>query len=239
LGGASDTPVKNLADPKRPTLREKLSQATSDMTGTIVGRLNGMLYCLRTDIARNLYLPRDVLANDDGFFKAAICSDFFRAPVDPSKVVSVREATHLYEPYLSLHDVLNNQKRQMIGQATVYVIVEYLYTLPEADRANLAATLQRLEARDPDWLKKLINVHLAHTRYFWRLIPGILSFRWQRLARLRGVQRLTHFPAAAVGFAVTLIACWQASRFLRRGVSNYWPKTVRQPIPATPLIGVK
>lgn len=239
LGGASDTPVKNIANPDRPTLRERLSLATSEMTGTIEGKLNGMLYCLRTHIARNLYLPRDVLANDDGFFKAAICTDFFRAPLDPSKVVSVRAATHLYEPYLSLHDVLNNQKRQMIGQATVHVIIEHLLTLPEKDRAQLAATLQRLEAGDPDWLKRRIDAHVARTGFFWRLFPGVLGFRWRRLGRMRGWQRVTHFPAAAAGFGVTLVACWQAARFLRRGVVNYWPKTARQTISAGPMLGAK
>ena len=239
LGGASDTPVKNFANQARPSLRERLSRATSEMTGTIAGRLNGMLYCLRADIARNLYLPRDVLANDDGFFKAAICTNSFQTPLDPGKVVSVREATHLYEPYLSLRDVLNNQKRQMIGQATVHVVIEYLMTLPAPERARLAETLQRLEVRDPDWLKKLIDAHVVRTRWFWRLFPGILGFRWRRLAQLHGVKRLTYFPAALAGFAVTLVACWQAARFLRRGVSNYWPKTVRQIIPTTPVLDLK
>lgn len=239
LGGASDTPVKAVADRNRPTLRERLSLATSEMTGTIEGRLNGMLYCLRTDIARNLYLPLDVLVNDDGFFKEAICTNFFRAPSDPSKVVSVRAATHLYEPYLALRDVVNNQKRQMIGQATVHVMVEYLLTLPERDRAQLAATLRRLDASDPDWLKKKINAHVARTGFFWRLFPGILGFRWRRLGRLRGWKRVTHFPAAAAGFGVTLVACWQAARFLRRGATNYWPKTGRQTVAVEPLLGAK
>jgi len=239
LGGASDTPVKNIAHQGRPTVRERLSLATSEMTGTIAGRLNGMLYCLRADVARNLYLPRDVLANDDGFFKAAICTNFFQTPLDPSKVVSVREATHLYDPYLSLRDVLNNQKRQMIGQATVHVIIEYLLTLPRSERAQLAATLQRLEASDPDWLKKLIDAHVRRTVFFWRLFPGILGFRWRRLARMQGLRRLTHFPAALAGFGVTLVACWQAARFLRRGVTNYWPKLARQTVPVTPLLDAK
>jgi glycosyltransferase involved in cell wall biosynthesis len=239
LGGASDCPIKNIAGKTAPSWRERLSLATSDLTGTIEGRLNGMLYCLRTPIARNLYLPRDVLANDDGFFKAAICTDFFRAPLDPRKVVSVREATHLYEPYLSLRDVLNNQKRQMIGQATVHVIIEYLLTLPEPDRAHLAATLQRLEARDPDWLKKLIALHVNRTRFFWRLFPGILGFRWRRLARMSGAKRITHFPATVAGFAVTLVACFQAARFLRRGVANYWPKAARQPMSAETVLSAK
>jgi glycosyltransferase involved in cell wall biosynthesis len=228
LGGASDTPRKNIAGKARPSLRERLSLATSEMTGTIAGRLNGMLYCLRADIARNIHLPRDLGATDDGFFKEIICTDFFCAPSDPTKVVSVRGATHLYEPYLSVRDVLNNQKRQMIGQTTVHVLAEYLRTLPASERADLAATIRRHEARDPDWLKKLIDAHLARTRRFWRLFPGILGFRWRRLAQLRGTRRLTHFPAAAAGFAVTLVACWQASRFLRGGMAAYWPKVARQ-----------
>lgn len=239
LGGASDTPVKNIGITGRPSLRERLSLATSEMTGTIAGRLNGMLYCLRAAIARNLYLPRDVVANDDGFFKAAICTNFFRAPLDPSKVVSVRAATHLYEPYLSWRDILNNQKRQMIGQTTVYVIVEYLMSLPEAERAQLAHTLRQHEARDPDWLKKLINAHLSRTRFFWQLFPGILGFRWRRLGQMRGLRKLTHFPAAAAGFVVTIIACAQASRFLRRGVSTYWPKTARSTILVAPPLNAK
>lgn len=234
LGGASDWPVKNVQGKKHRSVRERLSLATSDMTGTIEGRLNGMLYLLRAGIARKLYLPRDLIANDDGFFKAAICTDFFREPLDPSKVVSVRAATHLYQPYLSPREVVNNQKRQMIGQTTVHVTIEYLKTLPEARRAHLADTLRHNERRDPDWLKKLVEAHLARTHFFWQLFPGILGFRWRRLGAMRGLRKLTHFPAAAAGFVVTLIACWQAARFLRRGVETYWPKAVRTAILTAP-----
>ena len=239
LGGASDFPRKSVANRARLSTRERLSLASSDMTETIEGRLNGMLYCLRSDIARNLFLPRDLGAPDDGFFKAAICTDFFRAPSDPSKVVSVRGATHLYHPYLSMRDVLNNQKRQMIGQTTVYVLIEYLKALPEPERACLGATIRRNEGRDPDWFRKLIDAHVAQTHVFWKLFPGILTFRWQRLGKMRGIRRLTHFPAAAAGFIVTLVACWLALRFLRRGVSNYWPKTERQVIDATGGVAAK
>ncbi len=237
LGGASDNPVKNIAAGRSPSLREQLSLAASDMTGTIEGRLNGMLYCLRSGIARNIYMPRDLGATDDGFFKAAICTDFFSARLDPSKVVSVVAATHLYEPYLSLRDVLNNQKRQMIGQTTVHVIITCLMTLPTADRINLGATLRRNEERDPDWLKRLIDAHVAR-HAFWALFPGILTFRWRRYRQMGERRRFRHMAAAVAGTALTLAACWQASRFLRRGrgATTYWPKTVRHAIlPETQL----
>ncbi len=230
LGGASDWPCKNIVGKMRPSLRERLSLATSDMTGMIEGRLNGMMYCLRVEVARNIYLPRDLGATDDGFFKTLICTDFLCAPLDASKVVSVRGATHLYEPYLSWRDVVNNQKRQMIGQTTLYVVFDYLRGRPEAERAQLADTIRELEARDPDWLKKLIDAHVTRVRYFWLLFPGLLGFRWRRLGQLRGVRRLTHFPAAATGFVITLVASWQAARFLRGGIVPFWPKTVRQPV---------
>lgn len=239
LLGASDWPVKDIAFKRRQTMRERISLATSDMTGNIVGRLNGMLYCLRTEVARNLYLPRDVVANDDGFFKAAICTDFFRAPSDPTKVVSVRQATHLYEPYLSIRDVVNNQKRQMIGQTTVYVIVEHLKTIPIEERTYFAETLRALDQHDPDWLKRLIQEHMKTVKHFWQLFPDLLTFRWKRWAQLRGFQRVTHFPATVAGFGLTLVASWHAARHLRRGVSTYWPKTQRQTINATPQLSAK
>jgi hypothetical protein len=73
---------------------------------------------------------------------------------------------------------------------------------------------------------------VAPPRRFWQLFPGLLGFRWKRLAKMHGRKRLTHFPAAAAGFVITLMACWQASSFLRRGsgVSAFWPKTARQAI---------
>ena len=80
----------------------------------------------------------------------------------------------------------------MIGQTTVHVLIEHLRTMPESDRANLGETLRRNDARDPDWLRRLIDAHVARPRRFWRLFPGILGFRWRRLARMRGGRRLTH-----------------------------------------------
>jgi glycosyltransferase involved in cell wall biosynthesis len=236
---ASGFPRKDITGKARLSLRERLSLAGSDMNDITEGRLSGMLYCLRAAVARNLYLPRDLIAVEDGFLKAAICTDCFRSPVDLTRVVAVRGATHLYEPYLSLNDYLNNQKRQMIGQTTVHVAIEYLKTIPEADRANLGATMRRSDSCDPDWLKRQVNLHLARNPTFWQLFPGIIGLRWRRLGKMRGRRRITHFPAAAAGFAATILACWRASRFLRRGVTAYWPKTARRTILSPGNLSVK
>jgi hypothetical protein len=219
---------KSIEFKQRKSFWDRISLATSSMTGTLEGCFSGQLYCMRAGIARNLYLPRDLGATDDGFFKAAICTNFFNEKMDVRRVVRAPNAAHVYAAYLSVSEVLNNQKRQMIGQTSVHVLVEYLKTLPPAERANLAEAMELRERTDPDWLRKLVDQHLARVRFFWRLFPGILTFRFRRLWKLEGRRKLTHFPAAMVGLAVTLIACARAFQFLKRGQTYYWPKAGRQ-----------
>jgi glycosyltransferase involved in cell wall biosynthesis len=230
---------KDILFKPRKTVWDRISIATSDMTGTIEGRISGQLYCLRGTVARNLYLPRDLSANDDGFFKQVICSDWLTAPLDASHIVTVPDAEHIYEAYVAPRDILNNQKRQMIGQTCVHVLLEYLKTLSFEDRRDLANTLKRHESRDPDWLKKLLSAHLREQRYFWRLFPGLVTFRFKRLWKMRGLRKLTHLPAACAGFVVTMIACYRAHKTLRSGATQYWPKPTRQTILSMPQVRAK
>jgi glycosyltransferase involved in cell wall biosynthesis len=236
---ASDRQYKEIFFKEKKTLRDRLSLATSNMTGTIAGRFTGQLYCMRAEIARNIYLPRDLGATDDGFMKAVICTNFLTAELDPERIVTAPDAAHIFEAYVSTRDVLNNQKRQMIGQTTVHVVLGYLKTLSVEERLNFAETIRQLEARDPDWLKRLIDEHVGRTRYFWQLFPGLLGFRFRRLLKLRGIHCLTHLPAACAGFVVTMISCWRAYHFMRRGQTAYWPKATRQTILSVPPVGAK
>ncbi len=239
VSATSGRQCKDILFKERKTLWEKLSLRTSEMTATIEGQITGQLYCMRANIARNLLLPRDLSANDDGFFKAAICTDFFSRPLDPSRIATAPDAAHIYEAYLSVKDILNNQKRQMIGQTGVHVLLEYVRKLPPELRRDLAGTLRQHEACDPDWLKRLISLHVRSRPFFWQLFPGILTFRFRRLWKMKGWRKLTHLPAATAGFVVTLIACSRAHRALRRGTTQYWPKPTRQTILSVPPVGAK
>jgi len=226
---ASGRQHKDIEFKAHKTLRDRISLATSDLTGTIEGRFTGQLYCLRASIARRLFLPRDLGAVDDGFFKAAICTEFFEHEPDGRRIAQAPRAAHVYQAYVAPAEVLNNQKRQMIGQTTVHVLVEYLKTLPTEERSDLAVLLRRLDEEDPDWLKRRVDRHIASIRFFWQLFPGLLTFRFKRLARLKGIRRLTHLPATLAGFAVTMLACARAHRFLKGGSTYYWPKAERLP----------
>lgn len=237
---SSGRQVKDILFKERKTLRDRISLATSNLSAAVQnGMLCGQLYCLRARVARNIYLPRGLGAVEDGFIKAAVCTSGFTRDSDPARVVLAPEAAHIFEAYVTPADVLKNQKRQMIGQATVYVLVEHLKRLPFEQRCTLADALRQMEQRDPDWLKKEVSRHLAAHPRFWQLFPGALTFRWQRLGKMPGLKKLTHLPATVAGSVVTAIACYRAHATLQSGVTQYWPKAARQTILSVPQLGAK
>ncbi|HTD87453.1 MAG TPA: hypothetical protein VK850_12820, partial [Candidatus Binatia bacterium] len=198
----------------------------SRMTQSAAAQLTGQLYCIKSSIARNIYLPADLAACEDGFIKALACTYFLTHEVRPKHIVVAPSASHIFEAYVSLGDILNNQKRQMIGQTIVHLLVDReLKQLSLEQKLNLAETLREREAADPNWLKLLIGEHMRRIRHCWQLFPNLLSSRFQRLKGLRGIQRITHLPIAFAALAISLLASHRAYRALRAGYLDYWPDT--------------
>lgn len=225
---AVDLPRKDIVFKKRKTLWDRLSLGASQMTGSARGQLCGQLYCIRAEVARNIYLPKDLCACDDGFIKALVCTDFLMHQVWPWRIVAAPEAAHTFEAYISPRGILKNQKRQMIGQTIVHVLVDkYLQNLPVAKRMKLADALSEKEQADPNWLKLLIREHIQRTKYWWRLYPDLLSHRFKRLAGLNWLKRIACFPAAAAGFLVALVSSFMAYTSLKNGATDYWPRAER------------
>ena len=209
---------------ERRTWSERLSLATSAMTGAEARRICRQLFCVRTNVARNLVIPRDLETSEDGFIKEIICTDFLTRDGSTTRIAVAPEAAHIFEANVTAQQVLEAQTRQMLGQAAVHVAIEYLKTLPWNDRVNLAETIRRLESRDPDWLKRLIAEHLRAQRFSWQLVPGMVKTRFRRLWRLSPWQRVTHFPAACAAVAVTFVASASARRSLQKGMTPYLAK---------------
>jgi hypothetical protein len=222
---ATDQPLKDIAFKPNKSVLERISLATSAMTRAGDAQLTGQLYAIRATVARNIYLPASLAACEDGFIKNIVCTDFLTRDVDGRRIVRAKDAAHVFEAYTSPLDVLHNQKRQMIGQTILHVLDRHLRSLSPAERTQLAATLEEMDRADPLWLKRLIGEHVRASPRFWQLFPGIVTFRFQRLARMRGTERLTHLPATLAGFVVTMIACSMAHRFLKQGYTDFWPDT--------------
>jgi glycosyltransferase involved in cell wall biosynthesis len=218
-------PCKDIAFKSRRAVNERLSLAMSQMTRAADGQLCAQLYCMRAPIARNLYLPRDLGACEDGFIKAVACTDFFTHEIFQKRIQIVPGAEHTFEAYTSPLAVLRNQKRQIIGQTILHVLLDdHFKKLTVQERMRLGDTLRRQEETDRFWIKRLIADHLKRAGFFWRLYPRLLTVRWKRLKNLRAWKRIVCFPAAAGSVLVALIASFMAWNALKKGGTEYWPK---------------
>jgi len=226
---AVGTPRKHLAFRPNLSWRERLSLQASQITGSASAQLCAQLYCIRSEIARNIYLPKDLGACEDGFIKQIVCTDFLTRSSTPERICLVEQAEHTFEAYTSPAAILKNQKRQIIGQTVVHLLVDdYLRALPLSDRQHLAATVKGKDQNDPDWLKRLIRQHLQKTRRFWKLYPGLLAHRLKTLSKLPAAKRLKCLPAAAAGALAAFAGCWMAYRTLKAGSTDYWPRAQRE-----------
>jgi Glycosyl transferase family 2 len=226
---AVDRPCKHLLFKSRKTMWDRISLAASRMTTSAEAQLCGQLYCIRAEIARNIYLPKDLAACEDGFIKTLVCTDFLTRPVEPQRIRLAEGAEHTFEAYSSPAAIVKNQKRQIMGQTIVHILVDgYLKSRPMAERARMADTLQEKDRTDPAWLKRLIHEHLEQTRFWWRLYPGMSGIGFKKLKRLNMGQRLVCFPAAMASSSLTLISGLLAFEALKAGCTDYWPQVQRQ-----------
>jgi glycosyltransferase involved in cell wall biosynthesis len=86
----TDEPLKDIAFKSRKTWTEKLSLAASRMTRNQPAQLTGQLYGIRSAVARNIYLPQDLPACEDGFIKTLVCTRFLTRPARPRRNGSSR-----------------------------------------------------------------------------------------------------------------------------------------------------
>jgi Glycosyl transferase family 2 len=230
---AVDLPRKHLAFSQNPSWRQRLSLRAARMTQAAPGQLCAQLYAIRAETARNILLPRDLAACEDGFLKQLVCTDFLTRPEKPERITLAPDAEHTFEAYTAPAALVRNQKRQALGQTIVHVLVdEALKNLPLEQRRNLADTLRNRETAAPDWLKRLIAEHLRRVRFFWRLYPGLLGQRITGWKRLSAAHRWRCLPAMLAGAGATLLGSFLAYRSLKAGCTDYWPRARRSGLQA-------
>jgi Glycosyl transferase family 2 len=228
---AVDRPRKDIQLKERKSVRDRISLGMSRLTGSAEAQLCGQLYAIRAGVARNIFLPKDLLV-EDGFIKALVCTDFLAHGVVSKRIRLAPEAEHIFEAYTNPVVILRNQKRQVIAQTIVHILIDqHLPSLVAAEKSRLGATLWEKEMTEPAWIKQLIAAHLSRTRFFWRLYPGLLTQRFKYLNRLSPMRRLACLPAALASFCVMCVASFLAWKALRRGATDYWPKAERAASP--------
>jgi glycosyltransferase involved in cell wall biosynthesis len=229
-----DRPRKDILHKRRKSLADRISLAMSGLTGAGQGQLCGQLYAIRSSIARNIFLPRDLLV-EDGFIKAIVCTDFLTHDIQPSRIRIADEAEHVFEAYTNPKVVLKNQKRQIIAQTITHILIDQnLQGMSSAEKHRMGRVLIDRDRCDPDWLKRLIGNHLRRVGVFWRLYPGLLRQRFTQWLKLPVWKMIVYFPATLASSSVTLLAAFMAWRAMRGGTTDYWPKADRSRAAQTP-----
>jgi glycosyltransferase involved in cell wall biosynthesis len=226
-----DQPRKHTELKQRRNPADWVSLAMGKLTNAAAAQLCGQLYCIRAEVARNIYLPRDLGACEDGFIKALVCTDFLSRPVLQDRIRRADGAEHMFEAYTTPAAIFKNQKRQMIGQTVVHILVDrYLNNLSSIDRLSLAAFLRKQDENDPRWLKRLIAAHLKEIRFWWRLYPGLITQRFKHLRNLGLAKRLVYFPTACGSAGLAFLTSFAAWKLLKAGATCYWPKAQRRAV---------
>jgi glycosyltransferase involved in cell wall biosynthesis len=225
---ATDLPRKDLAFKSRKSLLERTSLGASRLTQSAEAQLCGQLYCIRSEIARKIYMPKDLTACEDGFIKTLVCTDFLTRPSAPGRVRLAEDAEHTFEAYTSPLALLKNQKRQIIGQTIVHILIDrYLKEQPLSEKLRLAEFLREKDRTDPAWLKRLIAEHVRQKRFWWRLYPGMGTVGFRRLRHCSVSRRVVCLPAALAHSALVMMSGSLAYGSLKAGCTDYWPRAVR------------
>jgi len=116
------------------------------MTGTIQGQITGNSIAFALTWSGGFTCPK-ILARRTTDHQSGGLHQFFQRRAGSGSARSRGERCTLYEAYTSVAEVLNNQKRQMIGQTIVHVLIEYLKTLPSNSSRTSPARCAKWNSR--------------------------------------------------------------------------------------------
>lgn len=217
---AVDLPLKDALKKPKKTLIERISVAASSGSGGV--GLSGQYFCARAEALRRIWMPKG-LSVEDGFLGAMLCSDCFRAPLEPRKLIRAPGASHYYETLTSLRAIFRHELRLVIGTAmNAYFIWDFLLFATDPHGAGAGELIRNQLERDPQWYEKLMrNAILNHG--WWVLPRGMLLRRFSGHRTARGARFVRWLGIACVGFLLDLPVFILANRRLKKTNSiGYW-----------------
>ncbi len=213
-----DLPVKSAALKKNRSLREWLSLNALNRTANPYF-ICGQLYCARASLMRQIVMPPG-LPVEDGFLRAMVVTDLFRAPEDRRRVVRAPGASHTFEAYLSIVDLFEHRKRMMIGG----YINASIYDFVSGRSAGIGAgkVIADELKKNPKWLEELASQRITSGGRW--VIPR--SYWFDHMVGLRGMpwfKRIKRLPLAMACTLFDLLVAISANRELkRRGGVGFW-----------------
>lgn len=196
----------------------KLSRYISSANPPGPTEICGQFYCARAAVLRSIWLPPG-LPVEDGFLRAMVITNEFRAPEDPRRITRAERAAHFFEPKTRPRDVWRHRKRLMIGTTLNYWLFQHLWE--NAGGRGAGQLLREHLQRDPAWLSQYLSKQCEAKAW---LVP--LGHVFRRINDLRAkplAQAARRAPAALAATAVDVLAAVSANREIKRNLGlGFW-----------------
>lgn len=216
----SSRAVKDIVyEPVKLGFVARLIASGAEQTHDYRKSIRGSLYGLEADFARSLTLPIG-LPVEDGFVRAMVLTNLLSEPEDLSRIDGDPEVFHLYESLQTVGELLQHQKRIVVGSA----VNSALFTLirREAPTRAAAEAFLREAGMSEDWLPQRLKQELPRLPYGY--VP--FQFLTKRLKFALTTGRWPGFRGLATliaGFALDLYAYVSATLQMLRGrAAGYW-----------------
>lgn len=219
---AVDLPLKDAVRKAHKSPIERLSVAASSAKTGGAPPIAGSFYCARAAVLRRIWMPKG-LSGEDGFLRAMIITDCFRAPIDESRIVRAPQASHYYETLTSLPAIFRHELRLVIGTTlNCYFTWDFLLFATDPQGPGAGELIRTRIAADPNWYPKLID-NAIKNRGWWVLPRGLLLRRFSGYRRNRAMGRVKWLALAVAGFLFDLPVFLAANRRIKRtNVIGFW-----------------
>jgi glycosyltransferase involved in cell wall biosynthesis len=208
-------PVKDVQAKQRKTYLDKFTLAVSARAKP-VGVINGSLYAMRAEVAREIWLPNDV-PGEDGFLNAMVTTRGFTTGVGRHVVKTAKHPTHSFKAH-SASQFLAHERRMIVGTVINRWIFEYLWSLGLKEPAG--QLIRRWNEEDPDWVEKIISRRSQGK--LW-VIPAQVTFGRLSAPKKSWLREIVALPLAGLATLLTIPPAIAANRKLkRRGATQLW-----------------
>lgn len=207
----SSRPVKDIVHaPRDLTLRDRIIARAGGTLNDWRQSICGQLYAVRASTARGFHLPVG-LPVEDGFVRAMILTDVFRASEDLSRIDGDDRVFHVYRSERGIRALLRHQVRIVIGSAVNSAVFRRLAATPDPPG------LLRRAAAEPGWLAGFLREALPR-RYGW--VPP--HFLFWRLGGFRSATpRRRPILLLGWGFDAVVYVLAQAAMARGRGAGHW------------------
>lgn len=228
LLAVTDFPVKHLEFKEQKSITDKLSLSLSKITQGSSAQLTGQLYGIRGNFARSIWMPDNYVAfQDDGFLKQVVVTKGFTEPANVDLIKKAPDASHVFEAYSDLRDIVNNQIRQATNVVILGFIIDELKTLKKQnEHIDLGEIIFSLNQSNHNWVADIINKKVDECGFF--VIPSFYFFaRLKKIRIINGFyQKLIGLPTIFIGFFVDLVAYLIANHKIKhQSYQSVWKDT--------------